>query len=121
MVSVVPSGEHLFPKVIRDLVTSTVRSPPLRHSFGSVLPLVLARVRLDVFASGCPEGTERGCAEVPERMGVFRTDGGRDLAAGGRGEAEEVQGGDAAARKNGEHVAGCASWVVLMVPTGGVV
>lgn len=34
-------------------------------------------------------------------MGGVRADGARDFAAGGRGEAEEVQRGDAASRKEG--------------------
>lgn len=42
------------------------------------------------------EGAEGGRTQVPKRVGIVWADGARDFAAGGRGEAQEVQGGNAA-------------------------
>lgn len=54
-----------------------------------------------MLSNGMSTGVERGCEEISERVGGIRADGARDFTAGGCGEAEEVQRGDAASRKEG--------------------
>lgn len=62
---------------------------------------LLTSVRMLSLSNDMLTGVEGGCAEISERVGGVRADGARDFAAGGRGEAEEVQRGDAASRKEG--------------------